>query len=317
MTRLALMGGPDVATGYETATVRMPHVRFTAVVDRDARAAEASSRIVGAAITARTFEELITKNLGEFEAVVIHKVEGTVGDTVIAAARAGKHVLVNLPMTSTPKHVDRVIESCREAGVRLMVGLPLRFMPSQQAVKAAVDAGKLGDPGLLRIHAWGVSETRSKDILRTQTINSIDLALWMLPGFPTTVYAVGRDGYVQVHLGFPEGGMALIDYASTPAGGEEYFSLSLIGSKGAAYADDHHNRNLLFVGGMAKAVATSQGAFHLIEPLREFVTAIEGKRQPTVTADDFKAALHVTTAAVTSLEERRTVNLTGDAYEPA
>jgi len=317
MITLALMGGPDVAALYETATVRMPQVRFTAVVDRDAGAAEASSRMLGAAITARTFEGLITKNLGGFEAVVIHKAEGTVGDTVVAAARAGKHVLVNLPMASTAREADRLIEACREAGVRLMVGLPLRFMPSQQAVKAAVDAGKLGDPGLLRIHVWGASETSSEDILRTQAINGIDLALWMFPGFPTTVYAVGRDGYVQVHLGFPNGGMALIDYASTLAGAEEYFSLSLIGSKGAAYADDHHNRNLLFVGAMANAVATSQGAFHLIEQLREFVTAIEGKMQPTVSADDFKAALQVTVAAVTSLEDRRTVKLTGGAYEPA
>ena len=317
MIELALMGGPDVAALYETATVRMPHVRFTAVVDRDAGAAEESARILGAAITARSFEGLITKNLDAFDAVAIHKVEGTVGDTAVTAARAGKHVLVNLPMASTARKADRVIDACRGAGVRLMVGQPLRFMPSQQAVKAAVDAGKLGDPGLLRIHVWGACETSSEDILKTQTINSIDLALWMLPGSPTTVYAVGRDGYVQVHLGFPAGGMALIDYASTPACGEEYFSLSLIGSKGAAYADDHHNRNLLFVGGMARACTASQGAFHLIDQLREFARAIAGQRQPSVTGDDFKAALQVTLAAVTSLEDRRTVRLTGGAYGPA
>ena len=43
--------------------------------------------------------------------------------------------------------------------------------------------------------------------------------------------------------------MALIDCAQTLPQGDGYFSLSLIGSTGAAYADSHHNRQLLYGGG--------------------------------------------------------------------
>ena len=49
---------------------------------------------------------------------------------------------------------------------------------------------------------------------------------------------MSRPGYVHVHLGFPEGGMALMDDAQTLSGGDGCFSLSMIGSTGAAYAND-------------------------------------------------------------------------------
>ena len=60
---------------------------------------------------------------------------------------------------------------------------------------------------------------------------------------PRAVYATARwlsrsrfqePEYVQLHLGFANGGMALIDHAQTLPPGEGYYSLSLIGSKGAA-----------------------------------------------------------------------------------
>ena len=48
---------------------------------------------------------------------------------------------------------------------------------------------------------------------------------------------------------FPEGGMALIDCSrALQPSCDPYFSLTVIGSTGAAYADDHHNTNLLYKG---------------------------------------------------------------------
>ena len=49
----------------------------------------------------------------------------------------------------------------------------------------------------------------------------------------------GRVRIIQVHLGFADGGMALIDINSSVPVGDDYYSLSLIGADGSAYVAAH------------------------------------------------------------------------------
>ena len=226
-------------------------------------------------------------------------------------------MLVASPLAESVGAAERVIETCRSSDVTLMVGHSQRFVPSRRAVKAALDSGKLGEPGLLRIHCWTAlaEEHDAKAITTRQAVDGIDLAHWIFAALPNRVYAVGRPGYAQVHLGFPNGGMALIDYAMNLPDGDGYSSLSVIGSTGAAYADDHHNRNLLFCSGVPRAVDVGEGSSHLITQLAEFVSAIEEDREPSISGNDGKAAVQVAEAAVASLESRRVMRLTGGSYE--
>ena len=62
--------------------------------------------------------------------------------------------------------------------------------------------------------------------------------------------------------------------------GDSYYSLSLIGSTGAAYADDHHNTQLLFGRGHPIGLETGQGDGAVLAQMREFLAAIEEKRDP-------------------------------------
>ena len=100
----------------------------------------------------------------------------------------------------------------------------------------------MGALALLRAHHWYAGpmdeEARQEALLAV-----VDVALWFFPGPPETVYGVSRgaSGADQIHLGFAGNGMALLDFAwNLPAGGD-YESLHVIGDRGAAYADDHHN----------------------------------------------------------------------------
>jgi predicted dehydrogenase len=169
----------------------------------------------------------------------------------------------------------------------------------------------------LRLHCWETSSAELDPwiIARRQAVDGIDLAHWIFGRLPNRVYAFGRPGYVQVHLGFPTGGMALIDYATSLPSGGGYSSLSVIGSAGAAYADDHHNRNLLFSGGVPRAIDPGEGPFHLIAQLGEFVSAIEEAREPAITGNDGILAIQVAEAAVASLESHRALRLSGGSYE--
>jgi len=63
---------------------------------------------------------------------------------IVAAARAGKHVLVEKPLSITVESGRSAIEEARKAGVVLAVGLNRRFTSPLKAVKSLVDQGALG-----------------------------------------------------------------------------------------------------------------------------------------------------------------------------
>jgi predicted dehydrogenase len=70
----------------------------------------------------------------------------------IAAARAGKHVLCEKPLALTSADAERMVESCEEAGVRLMEAFMYRLHPSWVAVLELVATGRIGR--LRAIQSW-------------------------------------------------------------------------------------------------------------------------------------------------------------------
>ena len=318
MTRLALIGCGENATSYTAVTPRLANVVFVAVVDPEPDVAQRIADSLGASITASSLDDLLDQHLDAFDAVLILESSDSRVSLAMRSAETGKHVSVASPLAPSAQTAEDIINACRSANVRLMVSNSLRFMPSQQEVKAALTDGKLGEPGLLRMHRWTKSTAHhdANSIMMRQTVDGIDLAIWLFDEIPTEVYAVSCPSYVQVHLGFADGGMALIDDAQTLPDGDGYFSLSLIGSTGAAYADDHHNRNLLFRGGDPSAIETDDlGSLHLTAQLEEFVAAIEEQREPAANGTDSQAALQVAEAAVASLQSQQALRLIGGTYE--
>lgn len=64
----------------------------------------------------------------------------------LAAAKGGKHVIVEKPMAMDAAEANRMIASCRTAGVKLMVGHMLRFSPLARRMRELVRTGEIGDP---------------------------------------------------------------------------------------------------------------------------------------------------------------------------
>ena len=233
-------------------------------------------------------------------------------------ARSGKHLLIDLAALKTTEEADALIAACGEAEVLMMIAQPQRFLPSIQTIRQSLDAGELGEPGLLRVHRW-TAET-SVDPFR-RLLAEVDLANYLLGGPPTNVYAIARGSgdssrLVQTHLGFAGGRMAMIDVTTSLPAGDDYYSLSLIGATGSAYADDHHNTQLLYGGGAVVAERTRQGALHWTEPLREFDAAIRKSRVRAIGGDAALSALKVTAAIRRSIESGGAMHRQGEDYEP-
>ncbi len=77
----------------------------------------------------------------------------------LAAARAGKHVLVEKVMARNIYECDRMIEACEQAGVTLSVCHDRRYQPDWMALKQIVDAGLLGE-----ICCWRLEHNQNVDL---------------------------------------------------------------------------------------------------------------------------------------------------------
>ncbi|HEO70078.1 MAG TPA: Gfo/Idh/MocA family oxidoreductase, partial [Candidatus Hydrogenedentes bacterium] len=69
---------------------------------------------------------------------------------VLACAEAGKHVLCEKPLGMDVAEGERMASACREKGVKLGVGLMMRFHAQHQAALQLLRDGKLGTPVLAR-----------------------------------------------------------------------------------------------------------------------------------------------------------------------
>ncbi len=80
----------------------------------------------------------------DVDAVVIGTPSGQHAAQGIAAARAGKHVVVEKPLDVSLAAADALIGECRKAGVKLAVISQFRFLEAVQMTREAIAAGRLG-----------------------------------------------------------------------------------------------------------------------------------------------------------------------------
>jgi predicted dehydrogenase len=140
----------------------------------------------------RSLEEMLADD--SVGAVSICTPSGAHRDPAIAAARAGKHVIVEKPLEITTERCDAIIKACDEAGVRLTVTFQSRFHQSSRLMKQAVDSGRFGKITLGDAYvkwyrsqdyydsgAWrGTWELDGGGALMNQAIHSVDLLLWLM-----------------------------------------------------------------------------------------------------------------------------------------
>ncbi|MBB6407757.1 Gfo/Idh/MocA family oxidoreductase [Mesorhizobium sangaii] len=132
------------------------------------------------------------------EAVIIATPARFHTNVLVQAAEAGKAIFCEKPMALTLEDADRAIAAARSAGVPLQVGFNRRWDQAFAEGRAAIDAGKVGTPQLLRSLTrdpgpFGADPARIPlwTIFYETLIHDFDTLLWLNPGAqPVEVSAV-------------------------------------------------------------------------------------------------------------------------------
>ena len=114
-------------------------------------------------------------------------------EPAVAAARAGKHLLIEKPLEVTLKRCDAILDACQKYGVQLATIFPSRFHESSMLLKKAADTGRFGPVAFADAYvkwfrtqeyydsgAWrGTWKLDGGGALMNQAIHSVDLLQWI------------------------------------------------------------------------------------------------------------------------------------------
>jgi len=115
---------------------------LVAVYSRDQGRADAFAQRHGASAAYSSLDSLLSDS--RVDGVFISSPNSLHAGQAVQAARAGKHVLSEKPMTTTLRDALDMVRACRDQGVKLGVGFELRHNPGHILARDLVREGALG-----------------------------------------------------------------------------------------------------------------------------------------------------------------------------
>ena len=178
----AVLGAGRIGQVHADAIAAVAQAKLVAIADPMVEAATFVQQKHGCDI--RTIDEIATSS--DVDAVIICTPTDTHADLIEQFARAGKAIFCEKPIDLSIERVKACLKVVQEENATLMVGFNRRFDPDFNALKDAIDHGKIGQVEMVSITSRDPAAppadyiTRSGGIFRDMTIHDFDVARWML-----------------------------------------------------------------------------------------------------------------------------------------
>ena len=352
--RVGLIGSGFISSLHAEALRRVPGAALVAVASPTPGKAERFAAVHGMPRHFTDTRALYDQK--DVDLVVLGLPNDLHCEAAVAAAMAGKHVVVEKPMALSLAECDRMIAACAEAGVMLGYAEELCFAPKYVRLKQLVDEGALGRIHLVKQSekhdgphsAWFYDTARSGGgVTMDMGCHAIEFFRWMLgrDGHKARIVGAYAEMGTYVHgdrtdgddeallvLNFDGGAVGLGEESWTKPGGMDDRA-EVFGSAGQAYADLLHGNALRAYSrdgygyAVEKAGATRGWSFPVFEELwnygfvhemEHFVACVREGRTPTENGHDGRAVLEAIFALYASAGQARRVALpfASDAERP-
>jgi UDP-N-acetyl-2-amino-2-deoxyglucuronate dehydrogenase len=347
MLGFAIVGCGMIARFHARALADVPGTRLLALVSRNPANARAVADSAGVSCDIHTELGPVLKRR-DIQVVTVTTPSGAHLEPAEAAARAGKHVVVEKPLEITLERCDRIIRACEESGVQLCTIFPSRFGDANQTLKKAIDAGRLGrlTLGETTCKWWrpqsyydegGWKGTRALDgggALMNQAIHNVDLLSWMMgpvthvSGFTATLaherievedtaaaclrFAGGALGIIEattsVHPGYPKTIAIHGDRGSVVVEQEDVLRWDLSPETAEDAAIRARFARKVGASGGSSNPAAISHVGHARQ-LADFVRAIETGSRPLIDGREGRKAVAIILAIYRSAEAGKTIQL--------
>ena len=241
--RWGILGAGNIAASFSEGVRDRTRSSVVAVGSRSVeKAAEFAAAHAAGARAHGSYEDLVADP--DVDVVYVATPHSHHLEHALLAIRAGKHVLVEKPITRSVAEAEQVLEAAREAGVFLMEAMWTRFLPHVAALRAAIARGEIGE--VVTIEAEfdiSVPFDPAHRLFAPELAGGALLDLGIYPiafahdllGTPSSITvrgtraATGVDDHVAVVLEW-DGGQQAILHTSTRAAGPH--AATVIGTQG-------------------------------------------------------------------------------------
>jgi len=269
----------------------------------------------------KSYNEML--KYSDLDAVIVATPDHLHMEPCVAAAQAGKHILVEKPIATTVEDAIAVISAAKKSKVKLMVGFSLRFNRHYMQTKKVVDEGKLGD--VISIFARRLNIVTQADridgrcgVLMFLGIHDFDALRWIVGSEPVSIYCEESTSVIKKYpqenetfsiIRFENGVRACAHIGwNLPLqhlGGRD-FKLDIMGSKGSLYLDQMRQGIEIYSETFSKYPSVSSGLY--IED-KAFVDCVLDDLPSPSTGEDGLAALRMVMAAIESIKTCKPVAL--------
>ncbi len=233
----------------------------------------------------------------------------------LAVAAAGKPAICEKPLSLSVDEGLEVIRAFERAGVHLHVGHILRYSPEYTAARQAVEAGRIGEPAVLRLSrlsfapergqaSWFQDDSKSGGIAFDLMIHDLDYARW-IAGEVVSVFAKSAPksrGHAIAILKHAGGAITHIESSWSSPAPEFRTSFEIAGEHGILGFSSgettpltlrlHEERNDSSTGLGDMSLAANP--FEL--ELQNFLEVVDGTAHPAITPRDALAAVQLAAA---------------------
>jgi len=285
-------------TKHLDALAEIDGAQVTAVMGPTEAKINALAAERGIGFAATSLEACIARD--DVDAVILATPTQMHADQAIACMKAGKPVLIEIPMADSLEDSQRICDVQKETGVLAMAGQVRRFNPSHQWIRNKIDAGELKVQQMdvqtyffrrTNMNAKGEPRSWTDHLLWHHACHTVDLFQYQTGEVPNQVY--GLEGPHHPELGIA---MDMSIGMKTPSGVICTLSLSFNndgplgtffryicdnGTYLARYDDLYDGREEKID---LSGVAVSSNGIELID--REFISAIKEGREPNGSVHD-------------------------------
>jgi myo-inositol 2-dehydrogenase/D-chiro-inositol 1-dehydrogenase len=314
----------------ETLAFRVPQARLVAIADLKQPAAQAVASRCNIPKIVSSGAEIIADPA--IDAVAICSPTDTHADLIVAAAKAGKHIFCEKPISLSLKEIDRALAAVESAGVKLQVGFNRRFDSNFLRVRQAVVSGEIGTPNLFHIVSRDpfpppLTYLRpSGGIFLDMMVHDFDMARFLMGEEVEEVFAAGAvmvdPGFANendfdtavVLLRFLSGAIGTIDNSRKSTFGYDQ-RVEILGSKGKI-ASENRYPNQVVVSGENSVYSDLPYNFFMqrytdsfAAEIQAFTEAVLEDKPIPVTGADSRIPVVMALAAGKSCDEHRPVRI--------
>jgi len=337
--RVGIIGSAFVSNIHAEALREVPEAEVLAVCSPNKAHAEAFANRWKIPSFATDHRRLLDRK--DIDAVVVGIPNDLHRTVVVAAAEAGKHVILEKPIAHTLDDADDIVKSCRKRKVSLGYAETICFSPKYVRARKLVEEGAVGTLYMIKQgekhsgpHSdWFYDAERSGGgAIMDMGCHGIEWARWMY-GKPKvksvtahcqrvvhTRRTQAEDNSVVI-LEFEGGGIAVIEDSWAKPGGMDD-SIELHGTEGVIYCDllrgssmeTYSTRGYGYA--VEKAGETRGWTFTVFEEshiygfpheMRHFIRCIQNEETPSETGEDGRETLEIIYAAYESAASGRRI----------